>query len=167
VSSINAFAALQTYAEVSATFAGLIAVVIALRGHNERNWTAQELFGAFHVLFPGICAMVFSLVAIALFASLDDETSVWRIAHGLLAVGHLVGPLMFWIQPADSREILSGPLAVIFSTTSALLILCSIAIALGFLLEYAALFYFSTLTLLIFVNIWTFSRMLRSGIRDS
>jgi hypothetical protein len=160
---MEAFQALQTYAEVSATLVGLIAVIVVLRGRTERTWTSAELFGAIHVLLPGLIATISALIALALLASYGDELIVWRISHGLFGVIHLVGPIMFWTQPPETRIIFSGRIVPFIGTVSMLAICANFSIAAGYQLEHAQIVYFIGLTWVILANIYTFGMMLMNS----
>jgi hypothetical protein len=160
---MDGFQALQTYAEVSATLVGLIAVIVVLRGRAQRAWSKAELFGAIDVLMPGLMATISALIAIALLASFGDTAFSWRTAHGLFGLVHLLGPITFWSRPPETRVTFGGKTAVVFGTGSTVIIIGNFAIAGGFLLEIAPIVYFVALTWVILVNIWAFGTMLVDG----
>jgi hypothetical protein len=164
---MSAFQALQTYAEVSATLVGLIAVAVILQGRAERTWSTAELFSALNVLMPGLMATISALIAIALLASFGDTTFSWRTAHGLFGLVqlfglvHLIGPITFWSAPPDARTSFgSKASAVIFGSVSTTLIIVNFTIASGLLLKIAPVMYFVGLTWVILVNIWSFGVLL-------
>jgi hypothetical protein len=163
MSSFNAF---QTFAEVSATLVGLIAVIVVLRGRSERAWSVSERYGAIHVLLPGLMALLSSLVPIILFTSYGETVTVWRVAHFISALIHLIGPITFWTRPKANRAFFDTVTAAPLGIVSILIIATNFAIAAGYLVDHATIVYFFGLFWMIIVSIFTFGSMLLASSQD-
>ena len=166
---MNSFDTLQTFSEVSVTLVGLIAVVVVLRGRTERAWSKHEIYGAIHVLLPGLITMFSSLTALSLFGAYGESELTWRIAHAVFAVFHSVGPILFFFfQDPDSRGMFDGQMTKVFGLVSTLIICISLSIAAGFLLQHAHIAFYLGLLWIFGANAFAFGNMLvRSSTDDA
>lgn len=133
----------QTIAEVSITLAGFVGVTLVLRNNFSSN--RMDMNEMFHMLLSslGVCGVaLLPLVAQPAFA---DPNMLWRVCTPVLGVLHLLG------ASKGVNDVLKGEIGLpwyliaTFAPVSFVLVAASVAIGLGYWLEYAPTVYLTGL----------------------
>lgn len=152
----NAFPAI---AEVSATLAGFIGIVVVLQ-HRDRSFSR---LGLTTILGTSLGATMFSFVPDWLGQFLSTEAT-WRLATGSFGLYHL---LLIVNHQARQRSIRANtPVQLIITLLSFPVVGLKLAVGLGFLLQHAYAIYYLGLLWLVGVAAYLFAMILFDDATD-
>ncbi len=151
---------LQILAEVSVALAGFIGVILVVQHSGRTRWSQGEKNTLFHLLFSSLGVLGLSLLPLLIQPAFTDSVPIWRICCPVMAFFHVYGPYRGIKQ--YRRQEISMPKfsAFVFPAGSILIAGLAVAIALGFLLDHAAIVYFAGLGWLLGVAIFAFVNLL-------
>ncbi len=155
---------LQILAEVSVALAGFIGVILVVQHSGRGRWSQGEKNTMFHLLFSSLGVLVLSLLPLLIQPAFTDSALIWRICCPVMAFFHVYGPYRGTTQYRRQEISMPRYSAFVFPAGSFLVAGLAVAIAFGFLLDFAAIVYFAGLGWLLAVAIFAFANLLFRGI---
>jgi hypothetical protein len=154
---------LQTLAQVAITLAGFIGLILVFQQGNPSTWTRPEKNTSFHLLYTSLGVFALSLLPILIQPGFDDSTTIWRICSPVLGIAHVIGATRALFENRRAEiTIPIGP-STVFVVGSYAILLATVTVALGYLLEFAALIYLVGLGWFLAVSVAAFISLLFRG----
>jgi hypothetical protein len=97
---------LQTIAQIAGTLAGFVGVVFILGHRAEGQLSERERSGVFHLLFTAICALILSLVLVAVLAATKENPMTWRAGAAVLGAFNFFGASRATIEKLRRKNLL-------------------------------------------------------------
>ncbi len=154
---------LQTLTQVSLTLGGFIGVILVFQKGDRSNWNPGEKNSMFHLLYTSMGVFGLSLFPLLIQPGFSESVWVWRICCPLMGLAHVAGATRAFFE--NRRQEITIPLgpSSMFVFGSFLLFVLSLAVAFGFLLDFAALIYLVGLGWLLAVSVSAFVTLLFRG----
>ena len=134
------FEVLQTMAEVSVTLAGFIGVILVLKSGSSTDSERADRNAIFHLLLSSLGVAGLALLPLIVQALFDNDI-VWRVCVPVMGLMHLMGASKGLVDFKRGELGFPIPLIWVFAPVSYVLVLLSVAVMLGYVLEYASAIY--------------------------
>ena len=144
---------LLTTAEVSGALLGFVGVVLVLGRRSEGVLSNRDRSGLFHLVYAATGALFYSLLIYLLVTTIDQSVLAWRIGVGLCTL-HIAFGVSKAIREGKSGDNRLNALARNgLSVLTFAVIGANLAIILGYLLDFAAVAFAVSITLMLAVAV--------------
>lgn len=154
---------LEILAEVSITLAGFMGVILVVQRGGRSTWHNSEKNTMFHMLYTSLSVLGLSLLPLIIQPAFKESITVWRICCPVLGLVHLVGSFRAALESRKGDISMPGYLVFILSGGSLAFQSLTIAVAFGYLLNFAALVYLTGLAWLLTVAVASYAILLFRG----
>ncbi len=154
---------LHTLAQISVTLAGFIGLILVFQRGDRRTWSESEKNTMFHLLYTSLGVLGLSLLPLLIQPGFSESITVWRVCIPLVGVVHAAGATRAVLEHRRGEITISAPAVPIFAAGSYLLLALTVAIASGYLLNFAPLVYLIGLGWLLCVSVSAFASLLFRG----
>lgn len=86
MSSLTSDSYLLTLSQIGLSFAGFSSLIVFLREEPGSAWRRQDIFGVKLILEHTFAMVLLALLAVLLGSRLSDQTTVWKLSSGALAL---------------------------------------------------------------------------------